>query len=160
MYNHYLPLPCDLTHGWTTFVYMDGSKKRGSAPLRAAATRPSSRTSLRILITSTPQAHTINRAKLAAIDLGLKLSHPTLLSDSACSLRLIHKSIGSAHTMQQHPQSLTNEYSPLSYLGARRRRSSGGPGGGCARMPVGIPSPPRGWRWKPRSRARLVTVGG
>jgi hypothetical protein len=29
---------------------------------------------------------------------------------------------------------------------ARRRRSGGGPGGGCARKPVGIPSPPRGGR--------------
>jgi hypothetical protein len=44
--------------------------------------------------------------------------------------------------------------------GARRRRSGGGPGGGCVRRPVGIPSPPRGGRLKPRSRARLGTVGG
>jgi hypothetical protein len=44
--------------------------------------------------------------------------------------------------------------------GARRRRSGGGPGRGCARRPVGIPSPPRGGRWKPRSRARPGTVGG
>jgi hypothetical protein len=44
--------------------------------------------------------------------------------------------------------------------GACRRRSGGGPGGGCARIPVGIPSPPRGGRWKPRSRAMLGTVGG
>jgi hypothetical protein len=44
--------------------------------------------------------------------------------------------------------------------GARRRRSGDGPGGGCARMPVGISSPPRGGRWKPRSRATLGTVGG
>jgi hypothetical protein len=44
--------------------------------------------------------------------------------------------------------------------GARQRRSAGGPGGGCARMPVGIPSPPRGGRWKPLSRARPGTVGG
>jgi uncharacterized protein YceK len=48
----------------------------------------------------------------------------------------------------------------LRIVGARRRRSGGGPGGGCARMPVGIPSPPRGGRWKPRSRASLGTVGG
>jgi hypothetical protein len=38
---------------------------------------------------------------------------------------------------------------------AQRRR----PRRGCARRPVGIPSPPRGRRWKPRSRARLSTVG-
>jgi hypothetical protein len=44
--------------------------------------------------------------------------------------------------------------------GARRWRSGGGPRGGCARMPVGIPSPPRGWRLKPRSRAMLGTLGG
>jgi hypothetical protein len=44
--------------------------------------------------------------------------------------------------------------------GARRRRSGGGPGRGCARRPVGIPSPPRGGRLKPRSRARHGTVGG
>jgi hypothetical protein len=36
---------------------------------------------------------------------------------------------------------------------------AGGPGRGCARWPVGIPSPPRGGRWKPRSRAILGTVG-
>jgi hypothetical protein len=36
---------------------------------------------------------------------------------------------------------------------------TGGPGGGCARMPVGIPSPPRGGCWKPHSRAMLGTVG-
>jgi hypothetical protein len=36
----------------------------------------------------------------------------------------------------------------------------GSPGGGCTRMPAGIPSPPRGGRWKPRSRARLSTVRG
>jgi hypothetical protein len=45
-------------------------------------------------------------------------------------------------------------------LGARRRRSGGGPGGGCVRRPVGIPSPPLGGRWKPRSRATPGTVGG
>jgi hypothetical protein len=45
-------------------------------------------------------------------------------------------------------------------LGARRRCSGGGRGGGCARKPVGIPSPPRGGRWKPCSRARLGTEGG
>jgi hypothetical protein len=48
----------------------------------------------------------------------------------------------------------------LSMDGTRRRRSGGGPGGGCARMPVGTPSPPRAGRWKPRSRAMLGTVGG
>jgi hypothetical protein len=44
--------------------------------------------------------------------------------------------------------------------GARRRRSGGGPGGGCARMPVGIPSPPSARRLKPRSRAMRGTEGG
>jgi hypothetical protein len=44
-------------------------------------------------------------------------------------------------------------------LGARRRRSGGGHGGGCARRTVGTPSPPRGGRWKPRSRVMLGTVG-
>jgi hypothetical protein len=48
----------------------------------------------------------------------------------------------------------------LNFFGARRRRSGGGLGGGCARAPVGILSPPRGGRWKPRSRAMLGTVGG
>jgi hypothetical protein len=46
------------------------------------------------------------------------------------------------------------------HIGARRRRSGDGPGGGCARRPVGIPSPPRSGRWKPRSRAGPGTVGG
>jgi hypothetical protein len=38
----------------------------------------------------------------AAIDPGLKLGHPALLSDSACSLQFIHKYIRSPHTMRQH----------------------------------------------------------
>jgi hypothetical protein len=41
-----------------------------------------------------------------------------------------------------------------------RWRCGGGPGGGCARRPVGAPSPPRDGRWKPRSRARLSTATG
>jgi hypothetical protein len=41
-----------------------------------------------------------------------------------------------------------------------RRRNGGGPGGGCARMPVGFPSPLRCGRWKPGTRAKRGTVGG
>jgi ribonuclease HI len=100
---HYLFYPCDLAQDLTTFVYTDGSKKGDSAPLGAAATHPSSYTSLTILVTSIPPTHTRNRAKLVAIYLRLKLGHPTILSDSACSLRLIHKHIRSPHAMQEHP---------------------------------------------------------
>ena len=41
------------------------------------------------MVTSTPPSHTINRAELAGIDIGLQLGHTHLLTDSACSLRLI-----------------------------------------------------------------------
>ena len=37
----------------------------------------------------TPPSHTINRAELAGIGTGLQLGHTHLLTDSACSLRLI-----------------------------------------------------------------------
>jgi hypothetical protein len=59
----------------------------------------------------------------------------------------------SSHKVSSH----TNK---LGLDGARRRRSGGGLGGGCGRMPAGIPSPPRGGRLNPRSRAKLGTVGG
>jgi hypothetical protein len=68
----------------------------------------------------------------------------------------------------QHRQSLNikptsidvSKYQYHQHGDRRRRRSGGGPGGGCARRPVGIPSPLRGGRWKPPSRAMLGTVGG
>jgi hypothetical protein len=93
-HNHYLPLR-DHAHDCATFVYTYVSREGGSAPLGAAATYPSTNTSLKILVTCTPPTHTISRAELQAIDLGLKLRHHALLSDSACSLRLIHKYIRS-----------------------------------------------------------------
>jgi hypothetical protein len=45
----------------------------------------------------------VNRAELAAINLKLKLGQHAFQSDSACSLRLIHKYTLSRHTMQRHP---------------------------------------------------------
>jgi hypothetical protein len=66
----------------TRFVYKDGSKKGGSLPLGAVAIHPSSHTSLKILVTSTPAMHTIKMAELEAIDLGLKLGQLALLSDN------------------------------------------------------------------------------
>jgi hypothetical protein len=44
--------------------------------------------------------------------------------------------------------------------GARRRRSGGGPGVGCARKPIGTPPPPRGGPWKPRSWLRRGQLRG
>jgi hypothetical protein len=41
------------------------------------------------MVTSIPPSHTINRAELAGIDIGLQLGHTHLLIDSACSLCLI-----------------------------------------------------------------------
>jgi ribonuclease HI len=41
------------------------------------------------MVTSTPPSHTLNRAELAGIDIGLQLGRTHLLSESACSLRLI-----------------------------------------------------------------------
>jgi hypothetical protein len=55
------------------------------------------------LVTSTPPTQTINRADLTDIDLMLKLGHPTLMFDIACSIMLIHEYIRSIHAMQQHP---------------------------------------------------------
>jgi ribonuclease HI len=98
----YLPQPSNLAHDWTKFAYTYGSKKGGATPLGAAATHPSSDTHLRIRVSSTPQTRTINRAELAAIDLGLKLGHTALPTDSACALRLIHKYLRCPHSMRQH----------------------------------------------------------
>jgi ribonuclease HI len=58
----------------------------GHSPLGAAATDPASDTRIKIMVNSTPPSHTINRAELAGTDIGL---HTHLLTDSACSLRLI-----------------------------------------------------------------------
>jgi ribonuclease HI len=46
-------------------------------------------TRIKITVTSTPPFHTINRAELTGIDIGLQLGHTHLLTDGACSLRLI-----------------------------------------------------------------------
>jgi hypothetical protein len=61
---------------------------------------------------------------------------------------------------EETPCMYETEYLCTTYKWANGAPAGGGPGGGCARRPVGIPSPPRGGRWKPRSRARLGTVGG
>jgi hypothetical protein len=55
----------------------------------AADAPPAGVTRVKTLVTSTPPSHTINRAKLAGIDVGLQLCHTHLLMDSACLLRLI-----------------------------------------------------------------------
>jgi hypothetical protein len=52
------------------FVYTDGSKK-GAPPLGGAATHPASNARVEIQVTSTPLPHTINRAELAGIDVGI-----------------------------------------------------------------------------------------
>jgi hypothetical protein len=42
-----------------------------TSPLGAAATHPASGTRIKILVTSTPPSHTIDRVELACIDIGL-----------------------------------------------------------------------------------------
>jgi hypothetical protein len=95
------------------FRAIDGVRGRGgghqnfdacfrSTPQGAAATHPSSHTNLRILASSTLPTHTINRGEIAAIDLGLKLGHNSLLTDNAYSLRRIHEYIRCPHFMRQH----------------------------------------------------------
>jgi ribonuclease HI len=69
--------------------YTDSSKKGGPSPLGAAATHPASDTRIQILVTFTPPIHTINRAEVAGIDIGLQIDHTHLLTYNACSLRLI-----------------------------------------------------------------------
>jgi ribonuclease HI len=69
--------------------YTNGSKKGGPSSLGAAATHPASDTRINILVTSTPLSRTINRAELAGIDICLQLGHTHLLTNNACSLRLI-----------------------------------------------------------------------
>jgi ribonuclease HI len=85
----YHPTRGTLAWNWQDFVYTDGSKRGGSSPLGAAATHPVSDAKIKILVTSTPPSHTINHAELAGIDIGLHLGRTHLLTDSACSLRLI-----------------------------------------------------------------------
>jgi ribonuclease HI len=64
-------------------------KRKATHTLGVAATHPASDTRIEIMVTSTPPSHTVNRAELASIDIGLQLGHTHLLTDSACSLRLI-----------------------------------------------------------------------
>jgi hypothetical protein len=85
----YSPTIGNLAWNWQDFVYTDCSKKGGNSPLGAAATHPASDTRIKILVTSTPPSLTINRVELAGIDIGLQLGHTHILTDSACSLRLI-----------------------------------------------------------------------
>jgi hypothetical protein len=54
-----------------------------------AATHRATDTHVKIPVTSALPSDTIHRAKLAGIDIGLLLGHTHLLTDSACSLRLI-----------------------------------------------------------------------
>jgi hypothetical protein len=60
------------------------------------------------------------RAEVAAINLGLKLGHPALLFDSACSLILIQKYIRSPNTMRQHPHGKV----PSSVISTLRTRTA------------------------------------
>jgi ribonuclease HI len=85
----YPPTRGTLAWNWQDFVYTDGSNKGGSSPLGAAATHPASDTRIKILVTSTPPSHTMNRAELVGMDIGLQLGRTHLLTYSACSLRLI-----------------------------------------------------------------------
>jgi hypothetical protein len=71
------------------FINSDGSKKGGSSPLEATATHPTSDTCVKTMVISTPPSHTINRVELVGIDIGMQLGHTHLLTDNACSLRLI-----------------------------------------------------------------------
>jgi hypothetical protein len=99
---HYHPHPCNLAHGRTTFVYPYESKKELNPSRGCCYTPliPHESTHSRQL--HSPNTHTNNRAKLAAIDLGLKFGHTALLTDSACSLRLIRKYIRCPNSMCQH----------------------------------------------------------
>jgi hypothetical protein len=101
---HHQPYPCNHAPDWTTFVYVDGSKNKGSAAVGAAATYPSLHTSLATYVNSTPSTHTTNMAKLATIDLGLKVGLHALLADSSSSLRLVHKYIRSPHSIRHYFQ--------------------------------------------------------
>jgi ribonuclease HI len=85
----YPPTRGTLAWNWQDFVYTYGSKKGSSSSLGGAATHPVSETKIKILVTSTPPSHTINRAEISGIDIGLQLARIHLLKDSACSLRLI-----------------------------------------------------------------------
>jgi ribonuclease HI len=83
------PTKGELARNWQDLVYTDGFKKGGPYSLGTAATHPASDTRVKILVTSTPPSHTINRVELAGINVGLQVGHTHLLTDIACSLRLI-----------------------------------------------------------------------
>jgi hypothetical protein len=57
---------------------------------------------VKILVTSTPPSHTINRAELAGIAIGLRLGHTHLLMDSACSLRIFTQGYMYCPTAYRH----------------------------------------------------------
>jgi ribonuclease HI len=99
----YSPTRGDLSWIREDFVYTYGSKKGGPSPVGAAATHPASDTRIKILVTSTPPSHTINRAELAGIDIGLQIGHTHLLTDNnACSLRLIQGYINCPSTYRHN----------------------------------------------------------
>jgi ribonuclease HI len=104
----YSPTRGELAWNWQDFGYRDGSKKGGPSPLGAAATHPASDSRIKILVSSTPPSHTINRAELAGIDIGLQIGHTLLLTYSACSLRLIqgHMNCPSAYRHDIHRDTL------------------------------------------------------
>jgi hypothetical protein len=63
---------------------------------------PSSDIRVKILLTSSPPSHTINRAEFAGIDIGLQLGHTPLLTDSACSLRLVQDFMNCSSAYRHH----------------------------------------------------------
>jgi hypothetical protein len=71
-------------------------------PPLAVVTHSASETRVRIMLTSTPPSHTINRAELAGIDIGLQLNHTCLLTDNACSLRLIQGFMNCPSAFRHH----------------------------------------------------------
>jgi hypothetical protein len=85
----YSPTRGELAWKWQDPVYTDGSMKGVPSPLGEAATHPASDTHIICLVTSTTPSHTLNRAELSGIDIGLQLGHTQPLTFSACSLRLI-----------------------------------------------------------------------
>jgi hypothetical protein len=60
---------------WHDIVYTEGSKKGGSSPLRTLATHHAIDTRVKLMVNSSPSFHTINRAELTGMDIGLQVGN-------------------------------------------------------------------------------------
>jgi hypothetical protein len=83
-------------------IHTDGSKMSSPFPAEAVVAFPTEDLTLGTLVLSSPPIQTITRAEFAAHDVGLDAGVTHLLTDNACSLRLIQKYFRLSTSLQHH----------------------------------------------------------